>query len=756
MTTDPATPNFALSLSVDGIRLLQRVADGWHLVGETALDVPDLTAALADIRASALLLDSDGLRCKLLIPNAQIKYVTLKTAQTELADVMSALEGATPYKINELVVDFDRNGGQTFIAAVARETLQEAEAFATEHGFTPHCFAAVGPPATFQTEVFFGPAKNAPRGAVMSRDTRPVMQTGVAGLRADPALDPESIAVPPTASMPPVLSITTAKLVPAGIALPAAAPVVTPPEPAATAPAIAQPATATPPPLLAADLTQAGGFATPRTVAPPPRTPDEIAIKTPEKRLSRKEKKAAAFATHQAQPARGKPRFLGLILTVILIVVMVLVALWATTVSQEDVADWFGVGTGGVIQTADIATPVALVTAPDLSVAADDTVTTPNVLPQLRETAAGRVLSPADAARIYASTGVWLRAPRLPLEPRFDSLRTTLPQLTNDGFAPAQPVMLTTTLAPDLNILAPLDPLPAGTDFARDTNGFVQATPQGVMTPQGAFVIAGAPPRKPPLRTPQTTNAPAGLVITTPPLEDTSAQAVDIAAAQPPVADETATTDPAQAGLRPKLRPDGLITPQMAAVAFADPALAAARPKSRPASLAPIVTPAPDAPNVPDIATVVATIAQAAPVNPFITATARAVAISSRPDTRPRNFARVVARARDSAAKQTARAATAQPAAPASNAAAQPSGNIPQSVARAATFDNAIRLRDVNLVGIYGRQNARRALVRLGNGRFVKVEIGSSLDGGRVTAIGDSALNYVKRGRTIALQLPSG
>ena len=42
------------------------------------------------------------------------------------------------------------------------------------------------------------------------------------------------------------------------------------------------------------------------------------------------------------------------------------------------------------------------------------------------------------------------------------------------------------------------------------------------------------------------------------------------------------------------------------------------------------------------------------------------------------------------------------------------------------------------------------------NGNYVKVEIGNSLDGGRVTAIGDSALNYVKRGKTIALELPTG
>jgi len=69
---------------------------------------------------------------------------------------------------------------------------------------------------------------------------------------------------------------------------------------------------------------------------------------------------------------------------------------------------------------------------------------------------------------------------------------------------------------------------------------------------------------------------------------------------------------------------------------------------------------------------------------------------------------------------------------------------------------NAIRLRDMNLIGVYGRPGDRRALIRLSNGRFVKVEVGSSLDGGRVTAIGDSALNFVKRGQTYALQLPAG
>ena len=64
-------------------------------------------------------------------------------------------------------------------------------------------------------------------------------------------------------------------------------------------------------------------------------------------------------------------------------------------------------------------------------------------------------------------------------------------------------------------------------------------------------------------------------------------------------------------------------------------------------------------------------------------------------------------------------------------------------------------MREINLIGVYGRPNARRALVRLSNGRYVRVEVGSDLDGGKVTAIGDEALNFVKRGRTYAIQLPA-
>ena len=73
-----------------------------------------------------------------------------------------------------------------------------------------------------------------------------------------------------------------------------------------------------------------------------------------------------------------------------------------------------------------------------------------------------------------------------------------------------------------------------------------------------------------------------------------------------------------------------------------------------------------------------------------------------------------------------------------------------------ATLAEAIDLREVNLIGVFGRPNDRRALVRLANGRYVRVAVGDSLDGGQVAAIGDNALNYVKRGQTITIAIPNG
>tara|TARA_R110002051_G_scaffold50724_3_gene97905 strand:- start:18664 stop:21069 length:2406 start_codon:yes stop_codon:yes gene_type:complete len=799
------TTNFALSLSFDGIQLLQRADDGWLLVGKTALDVPDLGAALVVLRENAMRLSPDGMRTKLLIANEQIKYVTLETAQTSLADVQAALDGATPYAIADLVIDFDRNGGRTFIAAVARETLDEAEAFAKKYDFEPVCFAAIAEPMTFQSEVFFGPVKGV--AGKVDRDASPVVVTGIATIPAPEVVAPDDLedepsegvpmfesrarmaapeSVPPQhVTSPPVLAVPTGAAKGPSVAKPEtntpsapSKPVALAPKTSETAPAI----TGDVGTLRPEDIAASGGFAT-RRKAPIVATKPQDAAKPEAAKLTRKQKKTA-FATKQAQSKAGKPRFLGLILTAILLVAMALVAIWASTLSEEGLANWFGVSDGGIVEVAqqpvdETGQSQAIAIAPQSNNAMRASVATQvaevPVLPRVRTSAVGRVLSPSEADRIYAATGVWQRAPRLQLEPRSDALSAQVPQI-----APVLAALPLTALpdfdrmTADLPLIAPGIPPAPGVDFPRDADGFILATLEGTLTPRGAMVYAGSPSIRPPLRPrvavdaqtavfPSDPEAPQDVVlISGPPAIIPPVRPGDAAVPEePPVDDTLATTTPEQLeGFRPALRPLGLApTPQ-------ELALATARPKVRPDGLVP--PPEPAAPPQSNIADIVAAIAEAAPAGAFVTPTALAIRASPRPDPRPRNFARVVKRATDMAARQTAQQqapqqaaqqapqqAAAQPAAAMSNAPVRSSGSVPRGVARAATLSDAMNLHDVSLVGVYGRPNQRRALVRLGNGRFVKVQVGSSLDSGRVTAIGDSVLNYVKRGKTIALQLPS-
>jgi len=128
---------------------------------------------------------------------------------------------------------------------------------------------------------------------------------------------------------------------------------------------------------------------------------------------------------------------------------------------------------------------------------------------------------------------------------------------------------------------------------------------------------------------------------------------------------------------------------------------------------------------------------------------ALATAQSLRPESRPANFARIVARA------------TPTPSAAASTASVAPRTVTPAipstaSVTREATVRNAINLGRLNLIGVYGKPSDRRALVRLSNGRFRKVQVGDRIDGGRVSAIGEGELRYQKGSRNVVLKMPKG
>lgn len=86
----------------------------------------------------------------------------------------------------------------------------------------------------------------------------------------------------------------------------------------------------------------------------------------------------------------------------------------------------------------------------------------------------------------------------------------------------------------------------------------------------------------------------------------------------------------------------------------------------------------------------------------------------------------------------------------------KPTAESAAAIAREATVANVLPLGKVALVGVYGAPDQRSALVRLPSGKYVKLKVGDSLDGGRVAAIGTGELHYQKGSRTLTLTMPRG
>ncbi len=200
MTTD-----LALTLSFEGIGLLTRVPGGWHLLGEVTLDSADLAGELADLRAQAIAVGGPDFQTTLVLPNDQIKYLTLpagrmseKKRQQKAED---ALEEATPYRADQLVFDITTQGRIPQVAAVARETLEEAEAFAVEHAFQPVNFTAIPPQDSFAKAPDFGVTSYASATGLKSNADSVAIQ--VIGEGPLPTPDPEPVAGTPDAPAPP-------------------------------------------------------------------------------------------------------------------------------------------------------------------------------------------------------------------------------------------------------------------------------------------------------------------------------------------------------------------------------------------------------------------------------------------------------------------------------------------------------------------------------------------------------------------------
>ncbi|MEZ5769307.1 MAG: hypothetical protein R3D80_17765 [Paracoccaceae bacterium] len=492
--------------------------------------------------------------------------------------------------------------------------------------------------------------------------------------------------------------------------------------------------------------------ATPEQAPRRPRILDRAPTAQPEKPKAPANEAEAltVFGARRTETRSGGRKYLGLLLTLLLLLAMAIIGLWSSFFVDDPDPALFN-------PDADVSTPAV----PDATEApqTDDTtldtapaetgtapaVTTPDETaavetpPVETDTApTPQVLTPDEADALYAESQVWQRAPETlgePFTPGLDLGPVDGPDTARD--APAAPTAEAAPAAPALpggavDRAAPLPPPPADTVFDLGENGLVAPSPEGTVSPTGIIVYQGAPEVVPPDR-PQPPALPEDATLDDAALEQAVEQAVEAAAAlttevpaaevpdEAPAPDAAAPeTAPADEGAQLDTAPTGT---DAGSVADAALETAAADPASIEAAVDAVAT-------------------------NFVNATTLAVATSVKPTQRPDDIDQIV-----NAAMARAAAAPPEPAVATAPATTTPAIPTSASVASQATTPNAINLKEINLLGISGPTNARRALVRMENGRYVTVKVGDRLDGGRVTSITSDGLTYQKGARNYTLQL---
>ena len=153
--------NFALDFRQNQITLLHLHGGEWTKIGQLAVDDPDLDAALGYLRLTAMGLEPQGIAAKLILPDEAILYTTLTNLSLDRADraaeIAQALVGRTPYAVEDLVYDWTDDGSDAHLSVIARETLDEAAAFAAQHRIHAVSFAAWPSLPHFAAEADFGP-----------------------------------------------------------------------------------------------------------------------------------------------------------------------------------------------------------------------------------------------------------------------------------------------------------------------------------------------------------------------------------------------------------------------------------------------------------------------------------------------------------------------------------------------------------------------------------------------------------------------
>lgn len=630
-------PNFALNLTPDAISLLYRTTSGWRIVGSAETESDDLSGDLAYLRNTAVGLAPKGYTTKLIIPASQILFTRLNAPEAGDTDpdaqIRAQLEGLTPYRLDELKFDWMLADGHAIVAAVAIETLSEAEKFAFDHGFNPVSFAAEPGDEAFSREVSFGITTYA--SELLAANATPEPDLTITAYDAPETAEQldESVEEPIAADAPQLDAIT------GSVAAPAEKSLVAPHSQNGTLDPLQIGANASLDPEEGVTLT----FQTFRR----PHWPKHL----------------------RNEQVRIAPILVASAALIICVTTAVMLMRGASDLDSPPYA-----GPSTATETLEPPTTAEVQTPPTPSEPSQVVAAQPDTV---------------DPAPVEQHTP----AP----EPIISAKPVQL-----DDTPPAKPLLPGFGDGGDL-YLPTLDPVTTADD------------------PIALPVIAQNPDLGRPVA-----------------LETPAPPEPEVAPVPTPLPEEIARL----AGFRPLSRPANL-TEAFERSRFGGLSrteLAARRPVSRPDSPQ-TQTPEEETSHVATIQT------------------------SLRPGRRPANLDRVIASIKSSRAaeQQDAAANAAAASAAASTAAAIQTSppratapNIPTSasVARQATIENGIDLRRTALIGVYGASNNRRALVRLRNGRYVRVAIGDRLDGGVVAAITSDTLQYTKGGRSVILQMP--
>ncbi len=707
---------------------MRRVAGHWQEIAREKIEGTDIEARL---QALADRTDPPG-PIYIFLPRDQILYTDVKISSEDnaAAEIDAAIAGRTPYALRDLEFDWEQNSArEARVAVIARETLNEAEAFATARGLAVAGFSALADPADFPRLPDFG---------------------GV-------AVDLLSDADEPTADATPTFTTgRSLKPLPAASDTVAAAasefdqgPVVNVDDPT---PVMQLPESDLPP-------LDPG--------SPLPRVQSEPRVITDVGAASASNRAASLTATPPVN-FRRQDRALptpALAAIAALLAVGIAIIIWSILPTTP--------------VTSDLASPSPQVEGP-----LQPTVTTkaPPTDPALSNTPPTAVVLDAmlaDPPEISRPPVVPARIADRPTQIALASLPTDI-IATGPEIAPT--IATERDKRPDSLIgvedAAPAKLAPNGVPLTETSRGITIAALDGIVPKTDAVALPGLQ------------FDPAAIFDADPPSQFSGDEDV---AALPEASDalgleETVDDDPMNiAGVQPEI----IAEPEVPAVAE-DPfrltptALARAlpdrAPRARPAgfttrierqnyggrTLAELRKIRPGArPASAQIEALVA-LASRAPSD-------LAIEVSAPPRAKPQDFDAIVAatqvqreaerqaeilalRSPDTTAAIEAALAEDTAAEEAALPQSTPTLVIPSSasVARQATLEDAIRLNRVNLVGVYGLASDRRALVRLPSGRYVKVKVGDRVDGGTVASISESELRYTKRGKTIALRMPKG